>query len=56
MTLPKAKIQIIIATIIAVLLTATAVTIDQRKLLPIKASFNQLTPAAQKEVRMINEV
>jgi spore germination cell wall hydrolase CwlJ-like protein len=50
MTLPKAKIQIIIATIIAVLLTATAVTIDQRKLLPIKASFNQLTPAAQKEV------
>ena len=50
MLLPIAKIQIIIATIIAVLLTATVVTIDHRKLLPIKASFNQLTPATQKEV------
>lgn len=48
--MPIAKIQIIIATIIAVLLTATVVTIDHRKLLPIKASFNQLTPATQKEV------
>ena len=48
--MPIAKIQIIIATIIAVLLTATVVTIDHRKLIPIKASFNQLTPATQKEV------
>jgi spore germination cell wall hydrolase CwlJ-like protein len=49
MTLPKAKIQII-ATFIVVMLTAIAVTIDQRSLLPIKASFKQLTPTAQKEV------
>ena len=49
MTLPKAKLQII-ATFIVVILTAIAVTIDQRSLLPIKATFKQLTPTAQKEV------
>jgi len=47
--LPKAKLQII-ATFIVVILTAMAVTIDQRSLLPIKATFKQLTPTAQKEV------
>jgi spore germination cell wall hydrolase CwlJ-like protein len=49
MTLPKAKFQII-ATFIVVLLTAIAVTIDQRSHFPIKATFKQLTPTAQKEV------
>lgn len=45
----KTKIQII-ATFIVVMLTATVVTMDQRKLFPIKATFTQLTPTAQKEV------
>jgi spore germination cell wall hydrolase CwlJ-like protein len=49
MTLSKTKLQII-ATFIVVLLTAIAVTIDQRSHLPIKATFKQLSPIAQKEV------
>ena len=49
MRLSKTKIQII-ATFIVVMLTATVVTMDQRKLFPIKATFTQLTPTAQKEV------
>ena len=48
--MPKVKIQII-ATIAIVLITAIALaSIDQKKLFPIKATFNQLTPVAQKEV------
>ena len=49
--MPKAKFQIIIATLITSLMLITLVMLDhQNKLLPIRASFTQLTPQVQKEV------
>lgn len=48
-----AKLTTIVAMLIAILLTAIVVTADQKKLLPVRATFEQLTPAAQKEVQCL---